>query len=357
MPSDIGVPTSLAAVDGPLPPQQADAVRALHHAAARHDRVPPLSEQPLLWLSDDEAPVVHLLASLGPEQDAAAPAGTDAPLVGYAQLDVGSSTTVRAELVVDPAHRRRGVARALLARAAQEAERVPGRRLQVWAHGDLPAARATAKAVGMVVVRELLRMAVDVTEHPPAPARLPQGVEVRAFVPGQDEEAWRRVNARAFAHHPEQGRMTSADLRAREAEPWFDPAGFLLAERDGRLLGSVWTKVHPPGDAPDGAPGEEVGEIYVVGVDPLAQGLGMGRALTSLGLAHLRDRGLRTVILYTGAENAVAVHTYERAGFTRTAVDVMFGPPAAGSPPHGTPLVQVNEHDTTSSPDDATMGT
>jgi len=350
MSSDTEVPTLVTAVSGPLLPAQADAVRALHHDAARHDGVPPLSEQPLLWLSDGEAPVVHLLAWH-------AATGTAGELVGYAQLDVGGSTTVRTELVVGPAHRRRGVARALLARATQEAGTVPQRRLHVWAHGDLPAARATAAAAGMVVVRELLRMAVDLTQHPPADAPLPLGVQVRTFVPGQDEEAWRRVNARAFAYHPEQGRMTSADLRAREAEPWFDPAGFLLAERDGQLLGSVWTKVHSPGDAPDGAPAEEVGEIYVVGVDPDAQGLGMGRALTALGLAHLRDRGLRTVILYTGAENAVAVHTYERAGFARTAVDVMFGPPAPGSPARGIPLHQVNDDGTTSSPDDATMGT
>ena len=351
--SDFEMPASVTAVAGPLPPAQADAVRALHRSATRCDGVAPLSEQPLLWLADEEAPVVHLLARATddpPDDD------SRAPLVGYAQLDVGSSTTVRAELVVDPAHRRRGVARTLLADAATEAAAVPGRRLQVWAHGDLPAARATADAVGMVVVRELWRMALDLAEHPPADAVLPQGVQVRAFVPGEDEDAWRRVNARAFAYHPEQGRMTSADLRAREQEPWFDPAGFLLVERAGKLLGSVWTKVHPPGDAPDGAPDEEVGEIYVVGVDPDAQGLGLGRALTSLGLAHLRDRGLRTVILYTGAENTVAVHTYERAGFVRAAVDVMYGEAAPGSPAGGTPLVRVADDDTPSPADGATMG-
>ena len=96
-----------------------------------------------------------------------------------------------------------------------------------------------------------------------------------------------------------------------------------------------------------------VGEIYVVGVDPDAQGLGMGRALTALGLGHLADRGLRTVILYTGAENTVAVHTYERAGFRRSAVDVMYGPPQPVTTPSGTPQ---HEDDTTSSPGDATMG-
>ena len=299
----------VTATAGPLPPAAADSVRALAARAAAADGVAPISEQPMLRLTEPEAPVVHLQAAL------------DGALVGYAQLDVGSQTSLRAELVVDPARRRQGIGRALLRRAQAEAEVVADRVVRVWAHGDLPAARAFARSVGWQVVRELLQMRVDLTaRQSPAPA-LPTGVTVRAFVPGADEDAWRRVNSRAFAHHPEQGRMTSADLRAREAEDWFDPAGFLLAERDGHLLGSVWTKVHPPGEhGPD-----LVGEIYVVGVDPHAQGLGLGRALTALGLDHLAARGLSAAILYTEADNTVAVHTYERAGFVRAGADVMFG--------------------------------
>ena len=313
---DVSAQVILSATAGPLSAGAADAVRALADRAAAVDGVPPLSEQPLLWLGASEAPVIHLNATLG------------ADLVGYAQLDVGTQSSTKAELVVDPEHRRAGVGRALLTRALAETEVVPGRTLRVWAHGDLPEARRFAADQDMVVVRELLQMRVDLTTRPASPPRLPAGVTVRPFEPGRDEEAWRRVNSRAFAHHPEQGRMTSADLRARESEPWFDPAGFLLAERDGILLGSVWTKVHPAGE--HGA--EPVGEIYVVGVDPDAQGLGLGRALTALGLDHLAARGLGAAILYTGAENTVAVHTYERAGFLRSAVDVMFGSDTPSSP-------------------------
>jgi mycothiol synthase len=254
--------------------------------------------------------------------------GPDGALLGYARLDTEDDAA--AELVVAPAARGAGVGTALLAHVEQLAGDRP---LSVWAHGDLPAATALAGRRGYRRARVLLQMRRDLAgvDADPRPA-LPEGITVRPFRPGHDEEAWLRVNARAFAWHPEQSRWTPQDLSLREAEPWFDPDGFLLAWRGepddgGTLLGFHWTKVHPPGDAGDQA----VGEIYVLGVDPDAQGLRLGRALTDLGLAHLRGRGLAEVLLYTEEDNVAAVSLYERSGFRRFSVDVSWQRNASAS--------------------------
>jgi mycothiol synthase len=231
-----------------------------------------------------------------------------------------------AELVVHPKFRRRGFGAALLDQVVGLAGSAP---LSVWAHGDRPGSAELLSSRGFSRARVLLQMRLHFTDtdlagDDPAPRPvLPDGVHVESFRPGRDEDAWLRVNARAFATHPEQGSWTADDLHLREKEPWFDPEGFLLAWRgdpdgDGVLLGFHWTKVHPPGDAGD----EPVGEVYVLGIDPDAQGLRLGTALTDLGLAHLRGRGLGSVLLYVEESNAAAVRLYEGRGFRRFAVDV-----------------------------------
>jgi len=270
------------------------AVLALAGAAEAADGVSPLSEPVLIDLHENAGR--HFLAT------------GDRTLLGYAHLDAD-----RAELVVHPDHRRQGIGARLL-----DALESAGAEL-AWAHGRLPDALAFAAARGWTAARTLWQLGRPLTgEIPDAP--VPDGITLRPFVPGQDEDAWVAVNARAFAHHPEQGSWTAREVRLREAEPWFDPAGFLLAVRDdGSLAGFHWTKVH------QGPP--PIGEVYVLGVDPSAQGMRLGPALTVAGLRYLRDRGLSDVMLYVDDDNPAAVRLYQRLGFTEWNADVQFRRP------------------------------
>jgi mycothiol synthase len=229
--------------------------------------------------------------------------------VGYAQLDDQST----AELVVEPERRRNGVGTGLVTDLEAAAA---GGTLHVWAHGELPAASALAAKKGYLRSRILLQLRRSLNEPLPPP-HFPPDVSVRTFVPGADEQAWLRVNNAAFASHPEQGRWSLHDVKQRELQSWFDPAGLFLAERNHELVGFHWTKVHTDETPP-------VGEVYVVGVRPEDSGHGLGPALTLVGLHHLRSLGLDEVLLYVDEDNGPAMKTYERLGFTRWATDVLY---------------------------------
>jgi mycothiol synthase len=289
-------------VTGQLGSAEVAAVQDLVSAAATHDGFTSLNEAGLLNLQHPHPGLLHVLARPDDEAD---------ELAGYAQLDAGTAFST-GQLVVAPGRRRHGVGTALL---HQLLGQTPSR-LQVWALGDTEGARALAARAGLVAVRELLVMTAPLDQPLRAP-RLPAGTTVRAFVPGRDEQAWLTVNARAFASHPEQGAITADDLAQRMAEDWFDPAGFFLAERDGRLVGFHWTKQHPDG----------LGEVYVLGVDPDAGGRGLGGALLDTGLLHLRDRGNHTVELYVEGDHVRAVALYESRGFAAANRDVMYAQP------------------------------
>lgn len=225
-----------------------------------------------------------------------------------------------AELVVDPEHRRRGVgsrlARALLAGGG------------IWAHGNPPPAAALAGSLGLVTTRELLQLRRGLVDG--WSVDLPDGVRIRTFRQGRDEDAFLAVNASAFAWHPEQGRLDRTGLAAAMAQDWFDAAGFFLAvDAADTLLGFHWTKVHPTDPTPPrGGPTDPIGEIYVLGVDPDSPVRRLGGPLTATGLDYLAARGLSTVMLYVEADNERALALYHRFGFATHQSDVVYSRPS-----------------------------
>jgi mycothiol synthase len=300
-----------------LSPDQVSEVFAVLQAASDADGVYPLSEHVVLHLRrGGDLPAVHLIATDG---------GT---VVGYAHVDTTDEVVgASAEVVVHPSYRRKGLGRELTRQAVAVATgHDPAGRLRLWSHGDHPSATALAMSLGFERYRVLWQMRRPLYGAMPD-AGIPEGFRVRSFVPGKDDQAWLELNNRAFAEHPDQGRWTERDLELRMAEPWFDPAGFLLAERisDGRLLGFHWTKVHG-NHAGSGAEHAHspIGEVYVLGVDPDAQGTGLAVPLTIAGLRYLRGLSLDQVMLYVDASNTRAVRLYEKLGFVRWITDAAF---------------------------------
>lgn len=295
-----------------LTAQEQQQVRELIAAATEFDGVAPVGEQVLRELGYDRTD--HLLVT------------ADNTIQGYLNLspprDDGAPM---AELVVHPQARRRGIGTAM-GRAA--IAKTSGNN-RFWAHGTLAPAAATAAALGLIAVRELVQMRLSLHEIPGPVSPLP-GVRVRTYAGIDDDAELLRVNNAAFVDHPEQGGWTAADLAERRGEPWFDPAGLFLAFDDTEaLLGFHWTKVHL--DRP------RLGEVYVLGVDPSAQGRGLGQMLTAVGIESLarrllgspgpgRPKGEVTVLLYVESDNVAAVRTYQRQGFTTHSVDTAYAP-------------------------------
>lgn len=274
-------------------------IREMIAVAADLDGVPPVGDQVLRELAHDRT--AHLLAI------------DDERVVGYLDLaPAGDDAPAMAEAVVHPDARRRGIGTELVREGLERG----GPATRIWAHGNIEAAQATAATLGLTAARELWQMRRGLADLPPVPSA--PGIELRTYAGPDDDAEILRVNNAAFSWHPEQGGWTEADIAERRREGWFDAAGLFLAfdEKSGGLLGFHWTKVH---DA-------TLGEVYVVGVDPAAQGRGLGALLTLIGLHHLAARlGYdAAVTLYVEADNSAAVRTYERLDFRVFSADVAY---------------------------------
>jgi mycothiol synthase len=202
-----------------------------------------------------------------------------------------------------------------------------GGRLTWWVDGSGEEHAHLAADLGLAPQRALHEMRRQL------PHQDRSAIVTRAFDPRTDADEWLAVNNRAFAGHAEQGGWTLQTLALRMAEDWFDPEGFRIHEIDGTIAGFCWTKIHTESQP-------EIGEIYVIAVDPAFHGRGLGRQLTLAGLDSISDRGVTIANLYVDAGNTAAVSLYTGLGFdvhrTRTAFAGTLGRRApATTAPHG----------------------
>jgi len=224
-----------------------------------------------------------------------------------AQAALGESAELH-RLVTGDALDQAMYASALLTMVIKQARAAGAEQITVQVEGAGDVHDQMAAANSLRLEREILQLRRDL------PATEPWSLDVRPFRVNEDAAAWLEVNNRAFAWHPDQRDFTLDRLLAKEAEPWFDPDGFLLHEVEGQLAGFCWTKIHA-----DERPA--LGEIFVIGVDPAFQGRGIGRPLVLAGLDWLARRGLRNGILYTESSNAGAITMYEKLGFETNSVN------------------------------------
>ena len=290
------------------------AVLALIEQSSEHDGTPPIAEHILLHLryGGDKADS-HILAE------------EDNQIIGYAhidQTDLVAGPSV--ELVVDASYRGEGVGKALLS----EAIKICGNNLRLWIHGDLEAAHNLATSYNFEKIRTVLQMSKSLTDIQPLPV-VDKEISIRSFLTGIDSKAWLELNNKVFKDHPEQGGWQISDLNHRISEDWFDEKGFFIVEKNGRVIGSTWTKVHGAHSHDHG--GEEsshahpaIGEIYITAVDPAHAGLGIGKSLTITALNYLRYQGLQEAILYVDFDNKAALNLYDSLGFKSSSKDVLY---------------------------------
>jgi mycothiol synthase len=279
-------------------PGRLDDLRSLFDAVTRHDGHNALGEHK--WLD-----LVHG-GRAGFAGVIATEPGHDHP-VGYAHLSRHAEpggAEWGLEIVVHPEHRGLGAEVTLVRAALDLVRKAGGGHLHLWVFQPTEIHEAVAHSLGLRRGRDLLHMRVDLPVA--AELRLPEGVRIRSFEPGADEQAWLDVNNAAFDHHPEQGAWDLDTFRRRMELPWFDPADLLLAVEGDRVVGSNWTKLDQE---------KRSGEIYVIAVDPTVHGGGLGMALSIAGLQHMHERGMTEGTLYVDAANEKALAMYRKIGF------------------------------------------
>lgn len=236
----------------------------------------------------------------------------DGQVVANAELKYGLSGTVPVPLIcVLPEYQRRGIGSALLHLVEAEAlssgrAPEPPTQFLTQVSGRNTAAHRVLENSGYSLHSAFQIMELQMVEPPSSPAAI-DGIEVRLFVVGQDEQAVYQADEEAFLD--ERGKQPRTyDVWSRRLQmdtDRFDPTLWYVAWDGSEIAGTSLNQVY-----------QGYGEVMHLGVRRPWRRRGLGMALLLRVLGEFYRRGTLTVRLNVDSQSLTNAHQhYARAGF------------------------------------------
>jgi mycothiol synthase len=243
---------------------------------------------------------------------------------------------------VDPAWRRRGLGRALLAGNMQRARttasvRAPAgsdatggpRELDAWAGDRETGHRAILEAVGFRPVRWFFVMRRPTLDGVDVPD-LPDGLEIRPVLPADGRTILAAENE-AFRDHWGHRGLTEHDVEKTFTMPGLDTSLWVVAWDGTEVAGVVQSWIW---DHENRTLGVRRGWLERISVRRPWRRRGLARAITARALVRLRDAGMEEAILGVDAENPTgALGLYDTLGFAVDARSAAFRRPLEDADP------------------------
>jgi mycothiol synthase len=242
-----------------------------------------------------------------PVEDGAWVAERDGEVVAYVHADRERDlANIADESAVHPDARGLGIGSHLLELAERWARDAGLARMQVHVVND--DGRRLAEARGHELVRNFWRMEIDLADEPPEPAA-PDGFEVRAYRPGEDDECLHAMHQAAFAEHWEfTPEPLDEWLHWRASRSDYNPALWRLAVAGDEIAGALL-----------GFGEQHFGWVLDLAVGPKFRRHGLGLTLLQSGLRAMWHQGHTRVGLEVDSTNETgATRLYERAGMRIT---------------------------------------
>jgi mycothiol synthase len=220
---------------------------------------------------------------------------------------------------VHPAHQRKGIGTSLMKCALELSRKREFTHMDCWAHGELEHSLRFLETCGFTIVRYVWTMRIQ----DPQIGRIhfPEGVTVRDFVLGEDEQDLVDIINNSFAEHWGYTDLTLEDVESWKKAEVFDPKGIFFAVYKGEVVGYCIAFLR---DISLDSTLQRIGIIEGLGVHTAYRRRGIGKALLSTGVEYVQEKGLEIVELAVDAENPKAKQLYEECGFQEARTGMVY---------------------------------